>query len=120
MNLGDKLRNLLIERDITQKQLAEHLNIGVSTLGNYMQSTREPDYQTLIKLADYFDVTIDYLLDRKSTQTARHMEGELLRVFRAMTKEQQEIYIGQGKLFVIQNHKKIKFSNSKNSDDKIG
>ncbi|MCL2366707.1 MAG: helix-turn-helix domain-containing protein [Oscillospiraceae bacterium] len=106
MSLGEVLRRLLEERDITQRQLADRLNIGASTIGNYMQNIRAPDYEMLKCFADFFDVSIDYLLEYKTNIITSFHEDELLRVFRALTKEQQELFIEQGKLFVAQNNKK--------------
>ena len=106
MSLGEMLRYLLEERDITQKQLAECMNIGASTLGNYIQNIREPDYEMLKELASFFGVSTDYLLEHKVDQTVCSHEVELLRVFRALEKDQQELFIEQGKLFIAQNNKK--------------
>ena len=106
MTLGDILRNLLEERDMTQKQLADELSIGASTLGNYVQSVREPDYTTLKCLADYFSVSTDYLLDHRTGQAVSFKEDELLRVFRSLNKEQKDLYIEQGKLFIAQKAKR--------------
>jgi len=100
MNLGEILRNLLTEMDITQKQLAESLNIGVSTLGNYIQNNREPDYKILKALADFFDVSTDYLLDHRTHRSESHNEDDLLRVYRALNKDQQELLLKQGRLLV--------------------
>jgi len=63
MKFGDILRDLLEQHDITQKQLAKDLNIAPSTLGNYIQNLREPDFELLKKVAAYFQVSTDYLLD---------------------------------------------------------
>lgn len=62
MNFGDRLRILIDERGITQKELASQLNIAPSTVSSYVQNTREPDFATLKSLAIYFSVSIDYLL----------------------------------------------------------
>jgi len=110
MRFGDILRNLLEERNLTQKQLSLDLNIAVSTLGNYIRNLREPDYETLKKIAAYFDVTTDYLLSYQSKQSQGPLEDELLRVFRLLSGEQQELYVEQGKVFISQNHKKEKSS----------
>ena len=110
----------MIERDITQKQLADILNVAASTLGNYIQNTREPDYETLKRLASFFDVSIDYLLEYRTTQVIYNNEDELLRVFRSLTHDQQELYIEQGKLFIAQNYKKRKPSDSMVSNDSTG
>jgi len=110
MELGEILRNLLDEREITQKQLAIALNIGASTLGNYIQNAREPDYDTLKRLANYFDVTIDYLLDYRSSKAKSSQEDEVLRIYRALNQDQQELFIEQGKLLIAHSHKKTKSS----------
>ena len=90
----------MTEMDITQKQLAESLNIGVSTLGNYIQNNREPDYKILKALADFFDVSTDYLLDHRTHRSESHNEDDLLRVYRALNKDQQELLLKQGRLLV--------------------
>ena len=100
VNFGDKLRSLLEEKDITQKQLAADLCIPASTLGGYIQNSSEPDFATLKLLAKHFDVSTDYLLDVPSDKATTRMEDELLRVFRSLTQEQQETYIEQGKAFI--------------------
>ena len=71
MNFGDILRSLLEERDITQKKLALDLNIAPSTIGGYVQNSSEPDFETLKRLAKYFDVTTDYLIPENQISTAR-------------------------------------------------
>lgn len=46
--------------------MAERLGVSRGKLANYEQGSRQPDYETLQQLADYFDVTTDYLLGRTS------------------------------------------------------
>lgn len=58
-----KLKELRIERGIQQKDLAATLGIGANTLSQYENGKREPDNKTLVKLADYFGVSVDYLLE---------------------------------------------------------
>ena len=105
MSFGDNLRTLIEERNLTQKELATYLNIAPSTLGSYVQNTREPDFSTLKSLAKYFDVSIDYLLDYTSGKTVTHSEKEMLRIFRSLSKEQQYICIEQCKVFIRMNHR---------------
>ena len=83
MSFGDNLRTLIEERDLTQKELAAKLNIAPSTMGSYVQNTREPDFATLKAIAKFFNVSIDYLLDNHTGKTANHKEDELLRIFRS-------------------------------------
>jgi len=82
-------------------------------------NTREPDYETLRRLACFFDVSTDYLLEYKTPQAASSQENELLRIFRTLSNDQQELFIEQGKLFIAQNYKKRKSSESKTSENKI-
>ena len=63
MKFNDKLRMLIEEKELTQKEVAIQLKIPVSTLGGYVQGTSEPDFQTLILFADFFNVTTDFLLN---------------------------------------------------------
>ena len=61
MDIGNQLRNLLEQDGITQKQLAEALNISTTTLNGYIQNRRQPDAKTVIRLASYFHTTTDYI-----------------------------------------------------------
>ncbi len=106
MGFGDKLRGLIEERNMTQKELATQLNIAPSTMGSYVQNTREPDFTTLKMLAQYFEVSIDYLLDHRINTIADYRENELLHIFRTLTPEQQDVCIEQCRVFLRLNHKK--------------
>ena len=113
MPFCDTLRTLIDERGLTQKQLAQDLEIPVSTLGGYVQGTSEPDFETLKLFANYFDVSADYLLNLKIGNTQSHLENELLRIFRSLSTEQQELYLEQGKAFIRINAKEdVKSSKS--------
>lgn len=62
--LGKRLKALRNEKKIFQKKLASDLNLSQETISLYESNKREPDYETLNRIADYFDVSIDYLLGR--------------------------------------------------------
>lgn len=120
MSLGENLRDILDQHNLTQKELATKLSITPSALGNYIQGTREPDYNTLIRLADYFHVTTDFLLGHKVKEdTLTHSEKLLLHLFRTLNREQQEFYLEQGKIFIKQNNKKTS-SFSENKEKTVG
>ena len=91
---------------MTQKQLANALDLSPSVLGNYIQGTREPDFRTLIRAADYFHVTADFLLDHHREEYLSTNEELLLHIFRSLTLEQKEFYLEQGQIFLRQNRKK--------------
>ncbi|WP_018592574.1 helix-turn-helix domain-containing protein [Terrisporobacter glycolicus] len=61
---GSRLRELRIEKDIKQSDLGKIIGISPSTVGMYEREQRFPDKDILNKLADYFDVSVDYLLGR--------------------------------------------------------
>ena len=60
---GTKLRFLREQKGLLQKDLAIDLKISTSAIGMYEQGRREPDNTTLKKIANYFNVSTDYLLD---------------------------------------------------------
>lgn len=60
---GRKLKNLREKKGLLQKELGDKLNISASTIGMYEQDRRDPDFETLKKIANFFNVTTDYLLD---------------------------------------------------------
>ena len=64
MGFKDRIVYLRDGKDLKQKELAEILGISRSTLASYEQGRREPDFDTLQKIADYFNVSTDYLLGR--------------------------------------------------------
>ncbi len=59
-----RLKKLRKERRISQLKLAMDLGMSQNSVSRYETGEREADYKTLIMLADYFDVSIDYLLER--------------------------------------------------------
>jgi len=54
---------------ISQYELAERLKFSRGQIANYEQGTREPDFYTLGKIADFFQVSTDYLLGRSNDAT---------------------------------------------------
>ena len=59
-----RLKDLRKKRGISQLKLAMDLNMNQNSVSRYETGEREADYATLIRFADYFDVSIDYLLER--------------------------------------------------------
>ena len=106
MSFGENLRTLIEERDMKQKDVAASLNIAPSTLGSYLQGVREPDFIILKSIANYFHVSIDYLLDNPPVKAASPLENEMLRIFRALTPEQQRICVEQCRVFLRLNQQK--------------
>ncbi len=59
-----RLKELRKEKHISQLKLAMDLTMNQNSISRYETGEREADYATLIKFADYFNVSIDYLLER--------------------------------------------------------
>lgn len=59
-----RLKQLRKQKGVSQLKLAMDLSMNQNTISRYETGEREADYKTLIKIADYFDVSIDYLLER--------------------------------------------------------
>ena len=59
-----RLKELRKLKKITKIKLAVDLNLNQNSISRYESGEREADYATLIALADYFDVSVDYLLER--------------------------------------------------------
>ncbi|MBD0381239.1 helix-turn-helix domain-containing protein [Paenibacillus sedimenti] len=59
---GDKIAALRRARSMTQEQLASSLGLLRVSISHYENNRREPDYRTLIKIADFFKVTTDYII----------------------------------------------------------
>lgn len=57
-----KIKELREEKGLMQKELGDIIGISQNTLSQYENGKREPDYETLKKIAEYFDVSTDYLL----------------------------------------------------------
>lgn len=59
-----RLRELREKAGISQLKLAMDLSLNQNSISRYETGEHEADYKTLIALADYFDVSVDYLLER--------------------------------------------------------
>ncbi len=67
MGFSDRLKQLREEHGMDREQLAARLGMSYSTVAKYEAGTRFPDQQTLLKLAEIFNVSTDYLLGRSDS-----------------------------------------------------
>lgn len=96
-----KLKELRTERNISQEQLAQIINVKNYTIGNWEQNRSEPSIQDIIALADYFEVSTDYLLGRSNDigiiQTNANLtatENKMLKIFAELSNDEQFQVIG--------------------------
>ncbi len=73
---GNRLKSLRIEKSLIQKELADLLKVSPSTIGMYERNQRDPDTDTIRFLADYFNVSSDYLLGLSSTKYQNSVVAE--------------------------------------------
>lgn len=64
MLFSKRLKELRLERQLTQYQMAQMLGVSMMAYCHYEIGDREPRMNTIIKLCDFFDVTADYLIGR--------------------------------------------------------
>ncbi|WP_165364229.1 helix-turn-helix transcriptional regulator [Sporolactobacillus sp. Y61] len=104
--LGIRIRFLRDEKNLSQREMADQLNISNVQLNRYESGARKPDPDMLVQIADYLNVTTDYLLGRTSSvresdvpyltredsrfiQKAKHVHG-LMDFFRYLTEHPDE------------------------------
>jgi len=67
MKFSDRLKTLRQERKVSQKDLSDLIGVTPRAWRFYESGDREPNITSLIALADFFDVSIDYLVGRSDT-----------------------------------------------------
>lgn len=103
-SLGERIKELRHESRLTQRELAQALSITVPTLSHWECNYQEPSYKDILRICNYFDVSMDYLAGRtdelgavlpsSSKSTLSDREEELLGMFRQMNIAQQNRFLG--------------------------
>lgn len=105
--LGNKIKYLREKNNLSQKELAKILNIANSTLSQYESDARVPSDDIKILIADYFNVSLDYLLGRPNKYNASKEKSKvseleedfpegisvLYRANKSLTPEQKEMML---------------------------
>lgn len=78
MNFANRLKQLRKEYNLTQEELAQKISKTRSTIAGYETERKEPDYETLVLLADFFNVNSDYLLGRTDIRNPYNKNEEEL------------------------------------------
>lgn len=74
MTLGSRIQELREEKNISRKSLAQVLEISYSAMSKYETNERFPEKEMLVQLADYFNVSIDYLIGRSDIRVEKDMK----------------------------------------------
>ncbi|GEA16297.1 hypothetical protein E308F_25410 [Moorella sp. E308F] len=77
MTFGSRLRELRLDKGLTQSELAKMLSLGESTISFYEADKREPDYYTLQRIANFFRVSTDYLFGRTDKPLPPDMTSQI-------------------------------------------
>lgn len=110
-SFGERLKQLMEDQSISQRDLAAALNISKSTVSGYVNSYREPDFKSLLEIASIFHVTTDYLLgnsDIPSLPISAHNNQSilLLSYFEQLSPEVQNIVLKEVKALTNHNLQK--------------
>lgn len=90
MAFNTVLKSLRIKKDMTQEDLARATGLTKSAIGMYEAGLREPKFEVLEIFADYFNVDMNTLLDKKTPETGYYINPETAKIA-------QEIYDNPGK-----------------------
>ena len=93
-----RIRDIRAQQGISQKELALALGIAPNTLSQYENEKRAPDFETVIRIADYFRVSVDYLIGRDEKEKPTPEDGgglneaelRLVALHRSLNREGQE------------------------------
>ncbi|MCX8047296.1 MAG: helix-turn-helix transcriptional regulator [Anoxybacillus gonensis] len=107
MTFGKRLRFLRKRRNLTQKDLADRFNVGESTIGMYERDEREPSFEFVKQLADFFNVTTDYLLGRTDDPNPPESDNEELGTLARINQLIKEYGIEQMGFFDIEKWKHL-------------
>lgn len=75
MKYGEILKKLRTDKGLSQKELTDRLTLNRSTYARYETSSTQPDFDTLSKLADFYNVSVDYILGRTNDKDALHTQA---------------------------------------------
>ncbi|HHT7238218.1 MULTISPECIES: helix-turn-helix domain-containing protein [Bacillus cereus group] len=76
MDFPTRLKQIRLEHKLTQEQLGEKINVTKVSVSGYENGNRTPDTDTLQKLADSFDISVDYLLGRTNKRSLNNTPDE--------------------------------------------
>lgn len=99
MDLGERLKSLRKEQKMTQQELGSIIHVSKVSISGYENGNRSPDITTLLLIADYFEVTTDYLLGREKRTIEKKYPSdfgkELERLYYEMQGNEQITFYGE-------------------------
>lgn len=81
----NRLRELREEKGISQTDLSKLWNAAPSSISSWESGTRQMDYETLIKVADFYGTSVDYIIGRNDANIPQsHKERKIIKIFREL------------------------------------
>lgn len=109
MSYGTRAKEWITDHDVTQKKLAEHFQITEAMLSNYLTGRNEMPVDILVKIAQYFQISVDYLVglsdQPKRPLLLKEEEGRMVEEFRTLSKEQKELLLQMLRFMTEQNRR---------------
>lgn len=109
MKMGHIISKLRYEKGYSQQELADKLGISKGAVGMWETDKRKPDYEVLIKIADLFNVTTDFLLSHKTrNETIKNVQNidpltnKMLTSFEMLDEDNKDILLGEAKKMLKQ------------------
>lgn len=95
MTMGARIQKLLNERNLTQREMGEILNLEPNTINGYIHNRRFPDFETASHIATYFNTSLDYLAGISNVRDAHNQtmtleENVLLNNYRKLDDNHRE------------------------------
>ncbi|TVX92970.1 helix-turn-helix domain-containing protein [Paenibacillus agilis] len=90
MTIGERLRRLRISRKLSQEEVARYIGVTRSAYSHYEINSRQPVYDTVRKLSNLFDVSIDYLINSDLQDHEPQETKRLLQLWQAMDEQSRE------------------------------
>ncbi len=109
MNVGQRIRDIMTDRDIKIRTMAANIDIGEGTLGAYLRGDRTMPYEVLVQLSDFLNISTDYLLGRTDVPEVplRLSEGErrLIMDLRTLNPDQKAVAAQNIQFMAAQNRR---------------
>lgn len=107
MTLGQKLKTILKEKNMTQEELAEQLDVSRQAVGKWVNDKGIPEVTKLIQISNIFGVSLDYLLKEEkngpAAENGYYVSGEALEGYLAWEKQKRKRIIGGISLLMLAN-----------------
>ena len=109
MDYVTRAKNQIADSDIKQKKLAQEFHVSEAALSNYLTGRSDMPVDILVKIARYFDLSMDYLVglsdEPHPPMTLNHSEQQIIRDLRALSPDQRDLILHNIRFMLEQNQK---------------